>query len=898
MPLPAYVNFYNVQDVGGVATPKPEGSLEFGNKLWGTFLDVDYRDSGPKMICFYVGKPSQYLNLPKGNFRFRDDAFDMRRASENPLLENIDGKKDYDKSNKCVGFNVDVGTRNQNIFYSFTVSQDNGVATSESINTQLNMVDQASGRSVATQNNGLYNLYKNRSYKSSVTSLGNALIQPTMYFNVRHVPMFNGPYMITSVSHSIQPGSFQTTFEGIRQGIFDLPAIDSFLQSINQNLITRLEELLKINKDQVTVSATTNNVKATQVVQKADNTLDTTNSCTSKITDPVYLNGGYVADNGVPTKITPEKLADALKRLIPNNPVLQTIIYCISYIRTFQPDATTKIGSFNAWNYNLCTISLQTNLYGQVSQIQKTYSCVNIKTSPASNSSQPVAHFASLDSYINFMSGRLRQREPQILNIGLVKYYVCHWPTDNIEESYYDSNIGTFKQTKDTMYEALASALQVGLSDTNLSIELKNKIENTESSGKTPGVTPTPSPIPLNIGQTCPPPVLSTFSPSAGYTGTIVQVNGRNFESVKSIKVIDKVVELKDITVFNRETLRFILPEIQIPLGKEVATGRITVTTEYGTFESLVDFTFNPELKNKRTSSPGGYADTTTQEQISLSQQDKIGENMNPQQTGLPPFIPTTIQLNESKTQSLNVKINPELSGWVIGANVDQNAQVYVLEESNNQVTRKKVTQKIQGVGGQVTNNEFNITLSEIESFYLDGVPRIEGKTQIDIIFTVYAYKGDESPVKQQFPFRIWYTLPNQSQVPVENIPVNQTLPTFPQQQLSIVRLPDSDTIQGEGQTYYNIKKPSGGYITFNFTVPSGQSYQSQNKGSISILNSNYDTVPFSSFGGSDTRYTNEMTINSKGVFRLQIKYYPYGFTSPIGGEVLEQIVVSDIFTL
>ena len=271
---------------------------------------------------------------------------------------------------------------------------------------------------------------------------------------------------------------------------------------------------------------------------------------------------------------------------------------------------------------------------------------------------------------------------------------------------------------------------------------------------------------------------------------------------------------------------------------------------------------------------------------------------MNPQQTGLPTFIPTTIQLNESKTQSLNVKINTELSGWVIGTTVDQNAQVYVLEESNNKVTRKKVAQKIQGVGGQVTNNEFNITLSEIESFYLDGVPRIEGKTQIDIIFTVYAYKGAESPVKQQFPFRIWYTLPNQNQLPIENIPVNQTLPTFPQQQLSIVRLPDSDTIQGEGQTYYNIKKPSGGYITFNFTVPSGQSYQSQNQGGISILDNNYDSVPFNSFGSSSTRYTNEMTINSKGVFRLQIKYYPYGFTSPIGGEILEQIVVSDIFTL
>ena len=157
----------------------------------------------------------------------------MRRASENPLLENLQGKTDWAVSNKCVGFTVDIGISNQNIFYSFSVSQDNGVATSESINTQLNMVDQASGRQSATQNVSLYNLYKNRSYKCTVVSLGNALIQPTMYFNLRHVPMFNGPYMIQSVDHSIQSGNFQTTFTGIRQGVFDLPAIDTFLQSIN-----------------------------------------------------------------------------------------------------------------------------------------------------------------------------------------------------------------------------------------------------------------------------------------------------------------------------------------------------------------------------------------------------------------------------------------------------------------------------------------------------------------------------------------------------------------------------------------------------------------------------------------------------------------------------------------
>jgi len=865
MPLPAYVNFYNVQDVGGVATAKPEGSLEFANNLWGTFLNVDYRNSGPKMICFYTGKPSQYLNLPKGNFRFRDDAFDMRRASENPLIENQDGKKDYDKSNKCVGFNVDVGTRNQNIFYSFTVSQDNGVATSESINTQLNMVDQASGRAVATQNNSLYNLYKNRSYKSTVTSLGNALIQPTMYFNVRHVPMFNGPYMITSVNHSIQPGSFQTTFDGVRQGIYDLPAIDSFLQSINQNLITRLEELLKINKDQVTVSATTNNVKATEVVQKADNTLDTTNSCTSKITDPVYVNGGYVAENGAPTKVTPKDLADALKRLLPNNPTLQTIIYCISYIRTFQPDGNTNIGSFNGWNYNLATLPLTINWGGQISQIGRTYSCVNIKTSPASNSSQPIAHFNSLDSYINFMSGRLTNRVNQILNLGLVKYYVCYWPTTNIQESYYDSNIGTFKQTKDTMYQALKSALEVGLSDTTLSIELKTKIENTESKGKTPGVTPTPSPVPPNEGQTCPPPVVSTFSPSAGYTGTIVQVNGRNFESVKSIKVIDKVVELKDITVFNKETLRFILPEITIPAGQDVATGRITVTTEYGEFESLVNFTFNPGLQNNTTSSAGGYANGTSQQQSSVQQQDFAGANLNPQNTGVPPLeITNQTRSTIGGDEELVVKVKPDVGVWKIDTQPTISYVVYTVGlGENNTITRNEVEEannvRIVGFVSQ-DQQTFTCTKQNLIEAEFEGVLDIykDSNVQIEVSITLVAVPEDKEKnptyVRRNIPFKI-------------NV---QPTETKGKGLLTLVSNTNSGGLPNlNGDSYYNIIKPNGGYYTYQFTPLADIT-----KLGIEVFRvPELDKLTTTITNGPNTKYTNLIQLSALGTFQLGVRY-------------------------
>jgi len=351
MNLPAYINFYNVQDVDGTTIPnKAEGSLEFANNLWGTFLDVDYRKASSKMVCFYVGKPSQYLELPKGNFRFRDDAFDMSRASENPLIENYVGKKDWGVSNKCVGFTVDIGTRNQNVFYSFSVSQDNGTATSESISTQLNMVDQASGKNVATQNAGLYNLYKQRSYKCSVVCLGNALLQPTMYFNLRHVPMFNGPYMIQQVEHSIQPGQFQTTFQGIRQGVYDLPAIDNFIQSINQNLLTKVEELLKIKKDTINVlSASTESNKSNNTVQSANNTQGTTNECESKVL-PIYLNKRYQSTNAVLTEMTPTKFSAELKRIMPNNLELATIIYCISYIRTFQKDSNSGLGKFNGWN--------------------------------------------------------------------------------------------------------------------------------------------------------------------------------------------------------------------------------------------------------------------------------------------------------------------------------------------------------------------------------------------------------------------------------------------------------------------------------------------------------------------------------------------------------------------
>jgi hypothetical protein len=557
------------------------------------------------MVCFYAGKPSQYLQLPNGNFRFRDDGFELNRASENPLIEDQQGKKDWAQSNKCVGFNVDIGIRNQNIFYSFSVSQDNGVATSETINTYLNMVNQATGRNTATQNVSLYNLYKNRSYKCTVTSLGNALLQPTMYFNLRHVPMFNGPYMIQDVQHTIQPGNFQTTFTGVRQGIFDLSQIDSYIQSMNQNLLTRLEEVLKISKDDVVIPVTSNNEKSSNIVQTANNTLDTSNSCVSNVDTSVYV--GYENIAGSLITLNPEILKTKLQEIIPNNVDLQVLVFCITYVTSYQLN-NKKNGEFKGWDNNYALISLYYN-YGAAGQthFKKSYSCVNVKASKPKGNSLPIVSFKDIDSYLEFMKARLEKNVDRALKLTYPKYYSCYWPNNGangeVSESYYDSHIDEFKTVVDSMYKAIDLAKTVKLISDDKVKQLKGKINEEKSKQTGPTVTPTPSPIPPQPGQTCPPPVIISFSPMTGGTGTIVQINGKNLINTTGITVNNISVDMKQTTIYNDTTIRFTIPT----LYGIVTTANVPIQVKggYGNTTSNIEFKYLPQkniIPNSNTS--------------------------------------------------------------------------------------------------------------------------------------------------------------------------------------------------------------------------------------------------------------------------------------------------------
>jgi len=383
MALPSYINFYGIQDTSKNGTPT--FNPDIANSAFGTFLSVDYQDSKPKFLCMYVGKPSEHLDMKENKTsRFKNDIFDLRRGSNNPLLENQSNKTDWSKSNKVVGFNLDFGIRNQNIFKSISLDQNQYKNTSETFQVLSDMANQAAGDKVAQQTTSLYNIYRTRSYTCSVSSMGNMMIQPTMYFNLRHVPMFYGPYFITNVNHDITINGFETTFEGVRQPIFAFPSIDKLVTSVNKSLLKKYEEVYRKKKGQPRSENSTNQ----------ENNSVTTNPLTPS-----------ESENCNDTTFYPSlEFVDFINTRIPVNDVinyLNSIINYNEYLRIFALGSATYInsgiGSLDCVNNNLYGISSNTDLWANLTGFTSGQVCVN-----KNNLSKPIFTFEDFKNSVNF----------------------------------------------------------------------------------------------------------------------------------------------------------------------------------------------------------------------------------------------------------------------------------------------------------------------------------------------------------------------------------------------------------------------------------------------------------------------------------------------------------------
>jgi len=294
--LPAYVNFYGN---GLTTTSKITPSHKVANNLFGTFLEVDYQESSPKTVVQFAGPTSKRPSDMNKNYRFSDDSFNISDVNNNPLivtLPKIFDVENLSKSNKVVAFEVSFGDQNQSIFKGVTLDQSTIKNTSESFVVLENLARSESGAGTYNVDIGLFDYYRQASYSCEVTCMGNVMIQPTMFFYLKNIPMFRGSYWITEVSHSIRNNSITTTFKGSRIPQATLPDPEDSFVSSYKSLFDKLLTKAKTTTDAIN-SGTVTTEQPLSIPGKGDFTID---KGTIKISGEEQLLESGITSYGIP----------------------------------------------------------------------------------------------------------------------------------------------------------------------------------------------------------------------------------------------------------------------------------------------------------------------------------------------------------------------------------------------------------------------------------------------------------------------------------------------------------------------------------------------------------------------------------------------------------------------
>ena len=251
--------------------------------------------------------------------------------------------------------------------------------------------------------------------------MGNAMIQPTMYFNLRHVPMFSGAYMIQEVNHSIGPGTFETVFKGIRQSISNLPEMDSYIQTLKTNLLT---SIIEKNKQDKQAAIKENGTKGTNVISQANDTVKeaSTNPANSSATNsdckPTITNYAKYNNVDAPTT-TKSKYNDAISTIIvqTQDQKLRYLVFAAIYLGSSNgTQLETKENNYSG-------VDLLQN-WGQAgdSYFNKQYYCTS--------SNIPYSIFSDLSKHIEFLIARWKDRTKQLPEITakeITKFYTLYF---------------------------------------------------------------------------------------------------------------------------------------------------------------------------------------------------------------------------------------------------------------------------------------------------------------------------------------------------------------------------------------------------------------------------------------------------------------------------------------
>jgi hypothetical protein len=239
--------------------------------------------------------------------------------------------------------------------------------------------------------------------------------------------------------------------------------------------------------------------------------------------------------------------------------------------------------------------------------IQKQASCVSVSNSNGTynnvNSSTPIANFASLDTFLDFMIARLKPNVNRILfgengnaPLGLPNIMLCYWTpatseNPNISPEYFDENQDEFKTLNETVKKGLKSANEAQLSgDANSNVKAANNAQEQQiangGAGATNNLNTTTLPPPV-----CLPPSITSFTPLTGVTGTIVNIIGNDLGSVTAT-TINGVTVTTGITINSETNVVVIVPFSNTTIPQNNV---ITLQGVYGNGSSTTTFTYNPQ---------------------------------------------------------------------------------------------------------------------------------------------------------------------------------------------------------------------------------------------------------------------------------------------------------------
>ena len=192
-------------------------------------------ETSTAFVCMYIGGSSSYPSTAQNGFEndgitnIADPGvtdYFTKPVTNQGTVDDLQTTNNSDFPWRQVrAFRVRFGVQNQSMFTGIKIDSKEYPETNESIQILSRLAGDNKENAPTPKGQNLYNLYENRSYKATITGFGNAMIQPTQYFQLENIPLFNGAYIILNVEHNIDANKMTTTFSGTKLLKYPIPRV-------------------------------------------------------------------------------------------------------------------------------------------------------------------------------------------------------------------------------------------------------------------------------------------------------------------------------------------------------------------------------------------------------------------------------------------------------------------------------------------------------------------------------------------------------------------------------------------------------------------------------------------------------------------------------------------------